>query len=128
VININLVEVVACWHYSGNGRFLGEVEGEYKYRQVLFGCNCKLPGENVLSFGNEGPVEMFVCYGQSTSRKAIAYVRFNTPNKVRFSLDGNKIVGAKLESGAFTVCKFYEKREEQWSYLRAREEELVQHE
>ena len=26
VININLVEIIACWHYSGNGVFLGEFE------------------------------------------------------------------------------------------------------
>lgn len=62
VIDVNLAEILACWHYSGSGHFLGEVEGEYKYKQVLFGCNSKLPGENVVSFGNEGPVEMYVYY------------------------------------------------------------------
>ena len=25
VININLLDISACWHYSGNSNFLGEV-------------------------------------------------------------------------------------------------------
>jgi hypothetical protein len=70
---------------------------------------------------------MYICYGQNTTRKSIAYVRFNTPNKIRFTLDPSKIVGAKLDYGSFTVCKFYDKREEKWAELKHREIELVQH-
>jgi UDP-N-acetylglucosamine transferase subunit ALG13 len=82
---------------------------------VVFGCNCKIPGENVLTFANEGPIEMYIYYGQNISRKSIGYIRFNTPNKIRFTIDNSKIVSAHLDSGAFLVGKFYELKEERWA-------------
>lgn len=74
----------------------------------------------MLSFGNEGPVEMYVYYEHNISRKSIAYVRFNTPNRIRFTLDSSKIVSAKLDIGSFAVCKFYERKEERWGELARR--------
>jgi hypothetical protein len=40
---------------------------------------------------------MFIYYGQSTTRKTIGYVRFSTPNKIRFSIDFDKIIRADVE-------------------------------
>lgn len=37
-----------------------------------------------MSFRNEGPVEVYIFYGQVASTKTIGYLRFNTPNKLQF--------------------------------------------
>ena len=57
---------------------------------------------------------MFIYYGQSTSRKSIGYVRFSTPNKIRFSIDSDKILQANVELGDFEVYKFSDKKEKKW--------------
>jgi hypothetical protein len=128
VININLIDICACWNYSGNGNFFGENDAQYKHKQIIFSANCKVPSENLLTFGNEGPVEMYIYNAQPTSRKTIGYVRFQTPNKIRFILDSSKVVTAILENPPFDFYRFYDKKEEKWIELKVKEQELLRHE
>ena len=53
----------------------------------------------MLPFEKQGPVELYIYYGQATSTKSIGYLRFNTPNRLKFILDSSKIVSVELESG-----------------------------
>ena len=54
---------------------------------------------------------MYIYYGQETSRKTIGYIRFKTPNKIKFVLDSSKIVHVSPSVSTFDVCKFYDKKE-----------------
>jgi hypothetical protein len=84
---------------------------------VIFRANSYAPQEYVLPIGNEGPIELYIYYGQAASTKSIGYLRFNSPNRVRFILDSSKIVDAYLESGTFAVKKMQDKKETRWKDL-----------
>ena len=91
---------------------------------MIFKCIGVVPDENVLSFNDMGPVELYIYYGHVVSTRTIGYVRFNSPNRVKFILDKNKIVNVKLDCGEFLVCKMQDKKEAKWSELRKWESEL----
>lgn len=71
---------------------------------------------------------MYIYYGHRISRKTIGYLRFQTPNKIRFFLDSNKIVTAKLDISNFETQKFYDKKEDKWFELKLKQQELIRHE
>jgi hypothetical protein len=69
-----------------------------------------VPAHNLISFGNEGAIEMYIYYGQNVSTKSIGYLRFQTPNRVKFTLDANKIVAVQLDNSQPDILKLYDKK------------------
>ena len=67
---------------------------------------------------------MYIYYGQLTSTKSIGYLRFNSPNRVKFILDSSKIVSVELERGQFTACKMQDKKESKWKDITKWEDDL----
>jgi molecular chaperone DnaK (HSP70) len=93
-------------------------------KRELFLCSTRLPSTQILNFGNEGTVDLWVFSdAQSLTAKAVARVRFRTPNKVSFTLDSNKVLTVQAQEG-LELCDLGHKEEAVWERIRAREEEM----
>ena len=54
--NMNLTDICVCWNNSGNKIFFGEDDLQYTKKKLIFAGNSPVPDQNVMSFGNEGPL------------------------------------------------------------------------
>ena len=108
--NMNLTDICVGWNNSGNKKFFGEDDLQYSKKKLIFAGNSAVPDQSLMSFGNEGPIEMYIYYGQNVSTKSIGYLRFQTPNRIKFTLDSNKIVDVQLENSQPDILKLYDKK------------------